>query len=322
MVTWLIRLALALAIAFLALTFFNASWLAGAPPGRLKLLAHRGVHQYLDPAGADASGCNVALAGEPAHSFLEDTIPAFRQATAQRADWFDVEIAETKDGELVIWPDEPLDCRTDGSGRIADHTLAELNRLDFGYGYTLGDAHPLRGAGIGQIATVQTLVDALPAAHILFRFNASDPEQAEKLAAVLERPGRDIAEYYGFYGDPAPVERIGSLVPGAWAFTRASAERCTRDYIRSGWYGKVPDSCRNGTIVIPLNRQWLIWGWPNRLLARIAADNVHPIVTGPYADGDIAGPLTDAQQFTRVPASYTGFVWIDDIWNMGPALRG
>ena len=56
--------------------------------------------------------------------------------------------------------DDGLECRTNGSGLLREHSVAELKTLDVGYGYTAdgGRTFPLRGAGDGLMPT---LADAL-----------------------------------------------------------------------------------------------------------------------------------------------------------------
>ncbi len=78
-------------------------------------------------------------------------------------------------------------------------------------------------------------------------------------------------------------------------------------------------------MMIPLDRQKSMGGWPNRLLARMADAGGHVIVTGPEGtlpadrDGDPRG-LDLPEQFGQIPDSFTGFIWVDDVWNLGPAL--
>jgi glycerophosphoryl diester phosphodiesterase len=71
---------------------------------------------------------------------------------------------------------------------------------------------------------------------------------------------------------------------------------------------------------VPLNYQWAFAGWPNRLQARMEAVGARVIVMGPYGDERPMG-LDLPEQLGQVPASFTGYVWVEDIWSIGPALR-
>jgi glycerophosphoryl diester phosphodiesterase len=44
------------------------------------------------------------------------------------------------------------------------------------------------------------------------------------------------------------------------------------------------------------------------------------IVIGPYGSEQGAG-LTLPEQRGKIPSSFTGYIWAEDIWTIGPALR-
>lgn len=62
----------------------------------------------------------------------ENTLPAFEAAIEHGADLLEIDVRETKDGVLVIMHDDTVDRTTDGSGLVADLTLAEIKQLDAG----------------------------------------------------------------------------------------------------------------------------------------------------------------------------------------------
>ena len=62
---WAKRIAFVLALAFLVLSFVNASWLAPVPHGRVKLIAHRGAYQLFDKTGLGRDGCSAARIEAP-----------------------------------------------------------------------------------------------------------------------------------------------------------------------------------------------------------------------------------------------------------------
>ena len=75
------------------------------------------------------------------------------------------------------------------------------------------------------------------------------------------------------------------------------------------------------TIIIPLDQQWKAWGWPKRFMARMDAAKVRVILSGPAsADGTMVG-LTALEQIPQVPRDFTGYLWVEDIDLIGPALR-
>ncbi|MBI3764479.1 MAG: glycerophosphodiester phosphodiesterase [Chloroflexi bacterium] len=62
----------------------------------------------------------------------ENTLAAFRRAMALGADGVELDVKLTRDGVPIIMHDATADRTTDGTGRIADLTLAELKSLDAG----------------------------------------------------------------------------------------------------------------------------------------------------------------------------------------------
>lgn len=66
----------------------------------------------------------------------ENTMPAFLAAIELGAQEIEFDLRKTADGEPVSLHDSTLDRCSDGSGKVSDHTLAELRRLDFGLHYS------------------------------------------------------------------------------------------------------------------------------------------------------------------------------------------
>ncbi|HLR09099.1 MAG TPA: glycerophosphodiester phosphodiesterase family protein [Bacillota bacterium] len=69
--------------------------------------------------------------GGSAHA-PENTIAAFDKAVELNADYFELDVQMTKDGELIIMHDTTVDRTTDGSGKIKDLTFEEIKQLDAG----------------------------------------------------------------------------------------------------------------------------------------------------------------------------------------------
>lgn len=62
----------------------------------------------------------------------ENTIPAFKEAIRLGAQMIEFDVQLTKDGALVLMHDATVDRTTNGKGKVADLTLAELKELDAG----------------------------------------------------------------------------------------------------------------------------------------------------------------------------------------------
>ncbi|SMQ69121.1 glycerophosphoryl diester phosphodiesterase [Altererythrobacter xiamenensis] len=321
--TWLRRGAFALALVFLILTLVNASWLAPEPAGGPKVIAHRGLYQLYDRTGLERDTCTADRIDPPYHDYLENTLPGILRAQKLGAWMVEVDIAPTADDELVVFHDWTLDCRTDGTGPVREATLEELKALDVGYGYTAdgGKTFPFRGEFVGAMPTIEDVASALPRrGRMMINFKSKDAREADLLAAKLKAAGRDpVAAGDAFYGHEAPIARIRELYPEAWSWSMQGAEACSRDYIALGWSSYLPESCRGETMIVPLNRQFAFWGWPNRLIARMEEYGGKVIVVGPLGDNAPRG-LTLPEQLGEIPSTFNGYVWVEDAFTIVPAL--
>ncbi len=65
-------------------------------------------------------------------SHPENTLPAFREAIRLGAHQIELDVYLTKDKQLVVMHDATVDRTTNGTGKIADLTLAQVKQLDAG----------------------------------------------------------------------------------------------------------------------------------------------------------------------------------------------
>ena len=77
---------------------------------------------------------NVMIEAHPGSSCdsPENSMAAFRRAVALGVHSIELDIHESRDGELVVMHDPTVDRTTDGTGAIADLTVCALRRLDCG----------------------------------------------------------------------------------------------------------------------------------------------------------------------------------------------
>ncbi|WP_330502369.1 glycerophosphodiester phosphodiesterase family protein [Peribacillus frigoritolerans] len=74
---------------------------------------------------------NVAHRGASAYA-PENTIAAFDKAVEMKADYIEIDVQRSKDGELVLIHDTTVDRTTDGTGKVGDFMFEELRSLDAG----------------------------------------------------------------------------------------------------------------------------------------------------------------------------------------------
>jgi glycerophosphoryl diester phosphodiesterase len=74
---------------------------------------------------------NVAHRGATGYA-PENTIAAFDKGVEMKADYIEIDVQRSKDGELVIIHDTTVDRTTDGTGRVKDLSFEQLRSLDAG----------------------------------------------------------------------------------------------------------------------------------------------------------------------------------------------
>lgn len=93
----------------------------------------------------------------------EHTMLAFKHAQTLDVDGFEIDIRLTRDNEVVVLHDAMVDRVSNGSGPVYDHTLAELQMLDFGYRFTdINGEHPFRAHPDAKIVTLSDLIRTFP----------------------------------------------------------------------------------------------------------------------------------------------------------------
>jgi len=149
----------------------------------------------------------IAHRGNSMHA-PENTMESFRQGLALGADGLEFDVQLSADGVAVVMHDPALDRTTDGTGPLADRSLAELRTLDAGYRFTRdgGRTYPYRGRGIG-IPTLDEALAAFPDTPCIIEVKA--PAVTEALVAALERHGARGRVVVGSFSDEAHARLRG-----------------------------------------------------------------------------------------------------------------
>lgn len=126
----------------------------------------------------------------------ENTLRSFVAAERAGLDLIELDLRLSKDGALVIMHDAEVDRTTDGTGPIAEKTVAELRALD---------------AGLGE--RVPVFEEVLDAVRTPLQAEIKDVAAARALAEVMHR--RDLVgrvEVSSFQAEA--ITEIARLVPG------------------------------------------------------------------------------------------------------------
>ena len=156
----------------------------------------------------------------------ENTLAAFESAARDwAADMIELDVHSTADGHCVVMHDPAVERTTDGSGRIARLTLAELQQLDAGYRFTPdgGRTFPFRGRGV-RVPTFDEVLRALPAMRFTVEVKAGEA-QAGLFEAITRHRAHQRVIAAGMYD----ADRTAfAAYPGALS---ASSEQLRRFYI-------------------------------------------------------------------------------------------
>lgn len=127
----------------------------------------------------------------------------------------EVDVRRTRDGVFVCMHDETVDRTTDGSGRVADLTYAELRRLDAGShqsAFTAGERVPPFAALLQRLARARN-----PNHLVLLDFKDASGRAPEELVSLLRQ--HDVVGQVVFIGltilQPELRARLRAADPGA-----------------------------------------------------------------------------------------------------------
>lgn len=305
-----------------ALWFLNTSVLVTPPPGAVKILAHRGIHQVFKRDGVENDTCTAKRIEPPRHAYLENTIASMQAAMDSGAEVVELDVHLTPDREFAVFHDWTLDCRTDGTGVTEETPMSKLKTLDIGYGYTAdgGKTFPFRGRAQGQMPTLTEVFTALPHGRFLINFKSERRAEGATLAVLLRAHPEWRKSVFGVYGGSAPTQETLRLVPGLRGYDRQTTLACLGRYAAYGWTGIVPEACRDTLVVVPANYAPFLWGWPDRFAARMRSVGSEIILLGRYGGGDFTSGIDSADDLALVPKNFAGYVWTNRAETIAPLL--
>jgi glycerophosphoryl diester phosphodiesterase len=138
-------------------------------------------------AGVTVSGCEnstprpqkrVAVTSHRGAGSLEpeNTLRALRRALDLSADQIEIDVQLTRDGRLVLMHDPTVDRTTDGTGKVAELTFAEIRRLDAG-----------SGERVPTLEEALSLVDG----KVILQIELKGPGTARPAVAAAMNAGRE-----------------------------------------------------------------------------------------------------------------------------------
>jgi glycerophosphoryl diester phosphodiesterase len=108
----------------------------------------------------------------------ENTLAAFDHGLALGADGLEFDVHLSRDGVVVVHHDATLERTTNGRGRLASHTAAELAALDAGRHFGAPD-YPYRGR-VGGVPTLADVLRRYPRIPVIVEMKVNDPALARR----------------------------------------------------------------------------------------------------------------------------------------------
>ena len=133
----------------------------------------------------------------------ENTLYAFERAAKIGVDVMEIDVRQTKDGEIVVIHDEIVDRVSDGKGAVANLTLDELKPLDFAYHFVKdgGEKPELRGAGV-TISTLREVLKSLPDLYFNIDIKVDSADFVRSVLKLVREEGMlDKVVIGSFYDD-------------------------------------------------------------------------------------------------------------------------
>ncbi len=282
------------------------------------LLAHRGLGQTFYMYGITGETNTAARIHEPEHPYLENTIPSMEAAFAAGADIVELDIHRTNDGHFAVFHDWILEHRTEAHGVTGEHTLAELQALDVGYGYTAdyGHTYPFRGQGVGLMPSLNEVLTRFPSEQFLIHIKSNDEAEGYQLAAYLKTLPEARLAGLSVYGGDKPIRVLQSELPELPVMSTSTMKDGLLPYILVGWTGYVPEALRNTLLILPLPYARFLWGWPHRFVQRMAAVDTQVFIV--LGDGRWAEGFDTVEDLELLPSNFRGGIWTNRIDRIGP----
>jgi glycerophosphoryl diester phosphodiesterase len=246
-----------------------------------------------------------------------------KAAFAVGATIVEFDVQPTKDGQFAVFHDWNLDCRTNGKGVSSDYTLAQLKKLDIGYGYTAdgGKTFPFRSKGVGLMPSLDEVLQTFPDQPLLIDVKSNDAQEGIQLAHVLSTLPEKQQDLLTVEGGDTPVEALRQLLPQMRVVSKALIEKCVFQYVALGWSGYVPVACRHIELMLPDKIAPLLWGWPDRFLDRMDANNTRVVLEKGNGTEEFSSGFDAPDDLKQLPSNYTGGIWTNRIDQIAPVYK-
>ncbi len=141
-------------------------------------------------------------------------MPSFRAAADAGAEYFELDVHMTADGEIVVSHDASLDRNCGRAGAIRELQWSQIANADAGYAFSAdgGANHPFRSRGIGIPRLAEVLAE-FPKVRVLIEVKQKSPSLVAAMLRVIDSAGARrrvlIASEL-----QEPIDELRRLAPG------------------------------------------------------------------------------------------------------------
>ncbi|GCE31719.1 glycerophosphoryl diester phosphodiesterase [Dictyobacter alpinus] len=312
-------------IALLAIFMFlnNGPLFVTPRTGKAFFLANGALSQPYSRQGLTNQTCVASRMLPSKHSYLDNTISSIRAAFAVGADIVEFDVQSTKDQQFVVFHDWNLECRTNGKGVTTNYTLAQLKKLDIGYGYTAdgGKTYPFRGKGIGLMPSLNEVLQAFPDQPLRVDIKSDNFDEGVQLARVLSTLPQHFQDRLTVEGGDKPIDALHQRLPHMRVMSKAIIQNCVLQYEAIGWTGYVPATCRHIDLQLPDKVAPWLWGWPDRFLERMDASDTRVILVQGNGSQDFSNGFDTPDDLKQLPTGYTAGIWTNHVDQVAPVYH-
>ncbi len=173
-------------------------------------------------------------------------------------DWIEqLDVQLTNDNQLAVFHDYDLSMRTNGTGAFSDWNMADLKKLDIGYGYTAdnGQTYPF-----GLMPELGEVLAAFPNRELLIHINHGDVQTGQVLWSYLENMSPERLNQITVYGDENALKYLREQNSDIRVLSIERLKQALLKYELWGWTGYIPEEIKNMELHIPLKYAKLLWG--------------------------------------------------------------